>query len=71
VRACSATAFNPQSSASFPVSTQTISLSLQPRRNFTVNGMLTAARTELTVLPLCPARDALEALISYTVDRID
>lgn len=31
----------------------------------------TAARTELTVLPPGPARDALETLISYTVDRID
>ena len=52
VRACSATAFNPQSSAIRANSTQTIFASFHPIRNFTVNGIETAPRTALKISPI-------------------
>src|SRR5580693_2397005 len=45
VRACNATAASPHDSAMRASSTQTISSSLHPARNFTVNGTFTAGLT--------------------------
>ena len=52
VRACRATAFSPSASAIRASSTQTMSASFQPRRNFTVKGIVTALRTARKISPM-------------------